>query len=180
MSLAALATRAVNRREDTPAKDRPQGIREAAEGQQPTTSQASTVADTAKQVAAFVPTEVITLYTAALAITTGNATKVSTGQVTAFWCIVTATPIIAWILYATSCRSQGKPLPFNLRVWPWQEMIIASLAFVVWAGMLPATPFRNFSWYTPALGGFIGLVFTVAVGLVTPLLPGKIKTGSAA
>ncbi len=180
MSLASLATRAVARREDAPPAEGAGEVREAdVDGRPGADGQSSAIADTAKQVASFIPTEIITLYTAALAITTDNATKVSNGQVVAFASLLIATPIIAWILYATNCRAQNKPLPLRPKVWPWQEMTIASVAFVVWAGMLPATPFKNFSWYTAALGGFVGLVFTVAVGLVTPLLPGKIKTGPA-
>lgn len=180
MSLAALARRAAARRDDPakPAKDAGE-VREAGPPTPPPPPQSSNVADTAKQIAEFVPTEIITLYAAALAITTNNSTEVTSGQVVAFAGLLVATPVIVWVLYATFCRAQGKELPLKPRVWPWQEMTIASTAFVVWAGMLPATPFKNFSWYTAELGGFVGLVFTVAVGLVTPLLPGTIKTGNS-
>lgn len=55
--------------------------------------------------------------------------------------------------------------------WPWQTMLIALAAFLLWAFALPDTPFERFGWFRPGLAAVVLLVGTMVIGLVAPLLP---------
>ena len=72
-------------------------------------------------------------------------------------------------LFAAQLRASGAPLPLDPTRWPWPELIVATVAYVLWAFTLPGTPFAGFSWYRAGLGGALLLVGTLVLGLSAPL-----------
>ncbi len=56
-------------------------------------------------------------------------------------------------------------------------MIVATVAYSVWALALPDTPFAARSWYSAPLAGFAVVFVTVVLGLLEPLVPARLKGG---
>ena len=129
-------------------------------------------------IAAYIPTEVLTLYVAVLAATRGGGDESTQGPTTgdwvAVWAFLVGTPVVVWLLYAAKVRTANKPLPLSPSRWPRWEMFAATVAFVAWAVALPQTPFADFSWYSAALAGVIVLVVSGLLGLIAPIVQGTL------
>jgi hypothetical protein len=83
------------------------------------------------------------------------------------------------VVYASKLKAAGKPLPTTYDTWPVWEMIAALLSFYAWAFALPQTPFREFSWYSPALASLAVLLASAVLGLLAPLFQRPLGTGAA-
>lgn len=132
-----------------------------------------------KTIATFIPTEVIGLYIAALAaVRSGQgsdelgaeANLASAAELRTFWIFLVLTPLMAWAVYAGKVRTAGKPLPARPNTWPSWNMFASAVAFGAWAYALPDSPFTRFDWYTAALGTFVLLVASTALGLLAPIV----------
>lgn len=122
----------------------------------------------------YIPTEIITLYVAVAAALqpasgAGAATAAPQAQWIAFWCFTIATPLGVWVVYASKLKAAGKGLPTQWSALPVWEMTAATLAFFAWAFALPNTPFRDFSWFSPALASISVLVASTVLGMLAPL-----------
>ena len=168
MSLSALMSARV-RRDVARARSRGSGS-PPAEPPHPTTSGPSPGPDSGlvDQVTRHIPTEIITVYVAVsgwqLQTKMGNAVQWKT-----FWAFLAITPVVAWILLAIKCRESRLPVPWNPLRWPLWRFTAATLAFSVWAVVLPSGPAT--AWWTalPGLPGVVLIVFTAAMGLLGKL-----------
>jgi hypothetical protein len=135
----------------------------------PTPMQGSAALAALKSIVDYIPTEIVTIYVAVGAALSDAATPSRTGQWVAFWVFLGVTPLALWALFAARLRAANtSPLLDPMR-WPWPELVVATVAYVLWAFTLPATPFADFSWYKPGLGTAVLLVGTLILGLGAPL-----------
>jgi hypothetical protein len=153
----------------------------------------STASAALKNIATYIPTEVITLYLAALAAVrsgivpsgtastsavakTGAAYPVSQSQVVTVIVFAILTPVFVWIVYAGKVKTAGKSIPVSPRKWPFWEMVAATIAFGAWAFSLPDSPFTRFSWYSLAWASFAVLVVSTLLGLLAPIVQRTLKS----
>ena len=118
----------------------------------------------------YIPTEIVAVYVPAVAAITTPGVPTGDGQWVLLIVVLALTPITTWTVFAAKRRNAGAPLPVAPSTWPWPEMFIATVAFVLWAFTLPRTPFEQFGWYQPGLAAVLLLVGTLVLGLLVPLL----------
>lgn len=137
-------------------------------------SRASTPAtSTLSSIAAYIPTEILTVYVAVVAaLGSGDRTV----QWVAFWFFLIVTPIVVWLTYAGKVRQATGTVPGAIREWPKWEMVAATIAYLAWAFALPETPFAELSFYSAAIAAVVVLVVTTAIGLVAPVVQGPLAT----
>lgn len=193
MSVSSLTNVAVARRTDNLGKAPDGTPRTPAEAAQATADDPATqspATSALKAIATYIPTEIITLYVAALAALSGSnpdapaappdvaqtgGSVAASADLVTFWVFVALTPLIVWLVYAAKVRNAGKGLPANPASWPWWEMISATVAFAVWAYAMPNSVFTRFAWYTAALGAVVVLVVSTLLGLIAPLVQRRLK-----
>lgn len=120
----------------------------------------------------YLPTEVITLYVAAVAaIGPWTVDGQPVGRWAPFFVFLAATPLAVWVAFATKLKAVGRALPASPHQWPMWEMTAATLAYLAWTFALPNTPFAQFTnWYSSGLSSFIVLVVSAGLGMVAPLM----------
>jgi hypothetical protein len=57
------------------------------------------------------------------------------------------------------------------------EMVIASVAFIIWAGALPGSPLQQIPGYSATLAGVVVLAGTAVLGWIAALFQRPIQTG---
>lgn len=136
--------------------------------------EAQTAISTAlKLIVTYIPTEVLTLYVAILAVIRDpNAAGKPSPDIARrleilFYIFLAVTPLVIWLVYAAKCKGGGKPVPWAVRSWPLWEMFAATVAYAAWAFALPENAFMD--WYSPALAGVIVLIVSTVLGLFAPL-----------
>lgn len=130
-----------------------------------------------KLITTYIPTEILTLYVAAVAIVLpgvapGNPTAPAPNYRAAwvtFFVFLVLTPIVNWLVYAAKLKAAGQGLPLHPADWPKWEMFVAAVAYVAWAAALPTTPFITLTayGYSTHLAGYLVLVVTTFLGLLT-------------
>jgi hypothetical protein len=125
-----------------------------------------------KSIVDYIPTEIVTIYVAVIAALSDAGTTSRTGQWVAFWIFLGVTPLALWLLFAARLRAANAS-PLDPMRWPWPELAVAAVAYVLWAFTLPGTPFADFRWYRPGLGTAVLLVGTLVLGLGAPLFAPK-------
>jgi hypothetical protein len=186
MSINALTNAAMSRRRDfEPANHVPQSLAEIAKATgvvppvpvspsgQPAITAPSGMNTALAMLTMYIPTEVLTLYVAAVAgLPSGRGPSSGIRLWLPFLSFLIATPAIVWIAFATKVKSAGKSIPFHPSLWPVWEMAAATIAYFAWAFALPDTPFLQFQnqWYSPALAGFLVLVVSYGLGALGPLM----------
>jgi len=123
----------------------------------------------------YIPTEVLTLYVAVLAVVQQEG-KVTRTDWVAFWIFLFATPVIVWLVYAAKLKTVQKTLPLNFSAWPVWEMFVATAAYTAWAFALPQSPFTEYGWYSSALSGLAVLVVSTLLGLLAPFFQKPLTT----
>ncbi|HEY3114223.1 MAG TPA: hypothetical protein VGJ62_11100 [Gemmatimonadaceae bacterium] len=124
-----------------------------------------------KVITSYIPTEVLTLYVAGIAIFLDSDPAIRNYRA-AWWTFViflVATPLFNWLVFAIKEVARGKRLPASPASWPAWEMFIATIAFAVWAAALPTTPFTSLTWYSPRVAGYLVLVVTTLLGTISAL-----------
>ena len=116
------------------------------------------------------PAEIVTVYVAATGLITVTDAKPADGQWVLMWITLALTPFTVWATYALKTKNATGILPLAPATWPWLQIVLASVAFELWAFSLPNTPFENLSWYKPVIGGVALLFGTLIVGLIASLL----------
>jgi hypothetical protein len=151
------------------------GTQDAAPPAKDQAAEQSSAVNTALQtLTTYIPTEVLTLYVAALAalgpIQDSHGREI--GRWLPFWIFLVGTPLIAWIAFATKIKSAGRPIPLKPTSWPIWEMSAATIAFGAWAFALPDTPFLEFKdqWYSPAVAGLAVMLASYGLGALGPLM----------
>jgi hypothetical protein len=189
MSINALSNAALARRADfEPANAVPSGLRGIARASGATPrpvpakggAKGAAAADGAngtntalQTLTTYIPTEVLTLYVAAVAA----LGPVPGGRWAPFLVCLVATPALVWIAFATKLRSAGKRLPSWPSRWPVWEMFAGTLAYVAWAFAMPDTPFAQYkAWYSAGLASFLILVVSSGLGIIAPLMQWRLRT----
>lgn len=132
------------------------------------------VSDALAIVVAYVPTEIIAIYTLLIA-TLGDTGSVAAAPLPlwSFWAFVTATPLFVWLLYAVRCVEERKPIPWSWADLPRWEAISAAIAFTAWSATLPRSPFREFAWYDSGVAAIVLVVVSIVLPLIGTLVTRK-------
>jgi hypothetical protein len=138
------------------------------------TSPDSAVTAAVKLITTYIPTEILTLYVSATAVLLGGAATGAAPNYTVawrtFWVFVLLTPLTNWLVFAAKVRVAGRAIPGDPREWPLWEMFAATVAFVSWSAALPSTPFSSFQWYSSDFAGYLVLVVTTFLGLLSSIV----------
>jgi hypothetical protein len=175
VSISSMTNAAMSRRRDAQPPTRPATFSEMAVASRGSNLPESNVAAALEVITTYIPTEVLTLYVAVLAAIRAPGPALP-GEWVAFGFFLVATPVVVWLLYAAKVKAAGKDIPLPPRKWPQWEMSAGMVSFLAWAFALPEAPFREFSWYSSALGGVIVLVVSAGLGLVAPLFQRPLPT----
>jgi hypothetical protein len=120
----------------------------------------------------YIPTEVVTLYVAAVsavgATATVDANTPLVAMTTVYWVFVALTPMLLLILYLSKAAAVPAPLP-RPRLWPWWKMIAAAAAFATWALAVPGNPYTTNPTFA-ALAGFAAMGVSFLLTALTPLV----------
>jgi hypothetical protein len=125
-----------------------------------------------KLVTSYIPTEILTLYVAGIAIflTSDSSAKPNYGAAwLTFWIYFFLTPVFNLLVFALKRQASALPFPKSPNKWPWFETVAATVSFTVWAAALPTTPFVTLPWYSQSLAGYVVLVVTTLLGLLSQL-----------
>src|SRR5688500_4749669 len=77
------------------------------------------VADAARTIVLYIPTEIITVYVAAAtALGTDDQTNANV-RWALVWIMLCLTPFAVWATFAARLKSAGEPLPLHPTAWPW-------------------------------------------------------------
>ncbi|PYU27385.1 MAG: hypothetical protein DMG32_07270 [Acidobacteria bacterium] len=173
MSINSMANAAIGRRPDyEPLQGVPKSLREISKAASGASAPENQVTSALNVIVAYIPTEILTLYVAVLAVL-GNAkgltVRPTMGTVITFWSFFLATPATVWILYAVKLKTDNKSLPLTPVKWPIWEMVAGTVGYAAWAMALPDNPFIDAAWYSSGLAGVIVLVSSTFLGLIAPL-----------
>jgi hypothetical protein len=136
-------------------------------GRQPVDT--NSVTTTIDRIVTYIPTEVIVMYTAAVAAISAAEPRSSAARWVAFWVMLVASPVVVWSLYSVRVRASGQSAPLKPNSWPLLEMTFSTIAFATWAFALPDSPFSELAWYSAAVAAAAVVMVTTALGLVVPL-----------
>jgi RsiW-degrading membrane proteinase PrsW (M82 family) len=196
MSINSLTNAALARRTDVfPINRVPSGVGEIAhaassiprvpnpsapvlEGQAATTPESADSTQTALHMLVdYIPTEVITIYVAAITAATSQPSQSTNISWTFFWIALFMTPATVLFIFAAKLRNMGLSIPqaFNPKKWPLWEMIAASISFSAWAFGLPKSPFASLSWYNAGVASLSLLLVSTLLGLIAPIFQQPIK-----
>ena len=177
MSISSMTNVAIARRTDFGGSVVPTSVDEMATATEEKKETQSLGSTALKAIETYIPTEIIALYLAALAAVragqeqsgTDSGTIASQGELTSFWLFLALTPIVIWLVYAGKAKTGGARLPMPPKQWPFWEILSGVIGFAAWAYVLPDSAFTRFEWYTEALGSFVVLVASTALGLLAPI-----------
>jgi hypothetical protein len=181
MSVSSMADMAFARRKDVGNPD--EGLRDLGRvaeerGQKPET--ATTASSAIAAIAAYIPTEVLTVYVAILATfgvtvpvegSAGTETLAATAPtpVMLYVIFLVLAPLVVWGLYAAKARQAGRKLPVSIGAWPKWEMFAGAVAYAIWAAALPASPLGAFDWFNQAAAGVVALIVSMLLGVFAPV-----------
>lgn len=131
--------------------------------------QDNTVTNTVNVLVKYIPTEVVTMYVAAVSATPSLRSTlpfVSTSLM--YWLFAVATPVLLLLVYAGKRSSEGlMPLP-AVKELPWWKMIAATVAFLVWALAVPGNPYI-IGEGGAVVAGFGAVAISTALSLLEPI-----------
>jgi hypothetical protein len=115
----------------------------------------------------YIPTEVITLYVAALSAQTAlHSTFQVIDAATILWFFVALTPLLLLLIYLSKVAATGDALPGPGK-WPWWKMCAASIAFFVWALAVPGNPYLKDA--AAAVAGLGAMLVSTLLSIMTPI-----------
>jgi hypothetical protein len=119
--------------------------------------------------ARYIPAEIVTLYVAALsAMPAITATFATVTEVRLYWFFVALTPALLLLVLAGKRRSEGFSALPSLRDWPWWKLVASTVAFLVWALAIPATPYLATS-QGKVVAAFGALLVSTFLTLLEPI-----------
>lgn len=120
----------------------------------------------------YIPTEVITLYIAALAAYPALFTiRSSVNLAPIYWGFVVITPVLVWLLFLSKAATIGedvKQLFSHPKRWPWWQMFAATIAFIVWALAVPNNPYIK-SEVSAVVSGFGAIIVSTGLNVLEPI-----------
>ncbi len=115
----------------------------------------------------YIPTEVVTLYVAALSAEAAlHSTFTVIDAATILWFFVALTPLLLLLIYLSKVAATGDKLP-GPREWPWWKMCAATIAFFVWALAVPGNPYLREA--ASAVAGVGAMLVSTLLSVVTPI-----------
>ena len=175
MSVSSMANLALNRRSDFAQKKHSaqKSVTDIEQGKAPPPGTQTSSGATLASISAYIPTEVITLYVAAIGAlgtsTSGTSTfDVGEGGRITFAIFLVLTPIVVWLIYAGKVVAAGKSLPTAYCAWPVWEMVAATISFAVWGAAMPNSPVA--AWIPPAVSAVLIVVVSGLLGLIAPIV----------
>jgi hypothetical protein len=136
----------------------------------PSAKREKTFSDALAVVVAYIPTELITVYTFVIATIGSDLVPM---PVWTFWMFFAATPLLVWLVYAVRCVEQGKPIPWTWSELPVWEAIAATIAFTVWSATLPRSALAVYTWYDQDVAAAALVVVSILLPLVGVLATKK-------
>jgi protein-S-isoprenylcysteine O-methyltransferase Ste14 len=125
---------------------------------------ASQLAAAATELARYIPTEAIGLYTAILPFLVTDGTPLSEQNYTGRWILAGGVTVAAVLFAVGVYRKEVLQRKGDFK-WPIKRTLTVIFAFAAWVMVIPGSPFQDFSWYTSAIGGIVGLVAVAALAL---------------
>jgi len=125
---------------------------------------ASPFAAAATELTRYIPVEAIGLYTAILPFLVNDGKLLTEQNFTARWVLTVGVAVLA-VLFAVGVYRKELKKRKQAFHWPPKRTITVLVAFVAWVMVIPGSPFQDFSWYTPTIGGIVGFVTVAVLGL---------------
>ena len=133
----------------------------------PASSDDNRVTNALTALVGYIPTEVITLYVAALSAEAAlHSTFAVIDAATILWFFVGLTPLLLLLIYLSKVAATGDKLP-GPREWPWWKMVAATTAFFVWALAVPGNPYLKDA--AAAVAGFGAMLVSTLLSVMTPI-----------
>jgi hypothetical protein len=117
----------------------------------------------------YIPTEIVTLYVAAVSAT--PALRASFSFLTnsaVYWAFVVLTPLLLLLVYASKRATDGLPALPPFAQWPWWKLAAATIAFLVWALAVPGNPYIVGDGGA-VVAGFGAVLISTALSLLEPI-----------
>lgn len=127
---------------------------------------ASPVAALATELTRYIPTEAIGVYTAVLPFLVKDGQPLTEQDFTARWILCAAVAVLA-VLYAVGIYRKELAKRKQKFHWPPKRTITVLIAFAAWVMVIPGSPFQEFSWFSPALGGAVGFFAVAVLGAIS-------------
>ena len=127
---------------------------------------ASPVAAVATELTRYIPTEAIGVYTAVLPFLVKDGQPLTGQDFTTRWILAAAVALLA-VFYAVGVYRKELAKRNQAFHWPPKRTITVLVAFAAWVMVIPGSPFQQFSWYSPALGGAIGFFAVGVLGAIS-------------
>jgi hypothetical protein len=169
MSLNALSSHELVRRGIAPwtRTRRPGNLESAGDWDARPSPEENRVTTALNALVGYIPTEVITLYVAALSAETAlHSTFPVIDAAAILWFFVALTPLLLLLIYLSKVAATGDALPGPAR-WPWWKMCAASIAFFVWALAVPGNPYLKDA--AAAVAGFGAMLVSTLLSVMTPI-----------
>lgn len=136
-------------------------------GTAPVAASARAIESAVTALVRYIPTEIITLYIAAVSVAPAlnEAVHFLTPRAL-YWSFVLLTPIMFMIVFLNRLAIERQKFP-GLRQFPWWKLMSSTAAFAVWALAVPNNPYID----TVAASAAAGLAALLASTILTLLEP---------
>ena len=169
MSLNALSSHELVRRGLAPWARRPRSgnLESAGDWEPRPIADDNRVTNALNALVGYIPTEVITLYVAALSAQAAlHAAFNAIDAATILWFFVALTPVLLLLIYLSKVAATGDALP-GPKQWPWWKMCAATIAFFVWALAVPGNPYLKDA--AAAIAGLGAMLVSTLLNILTPI-----------
>jgi hypothetical protein len=117
----------------------------------------------------YIPTEVTTLYVAAVSATASlHSVWEKITPPTLYWSFVVLTPVIFLLAFSNRLSVAKKPLP-GLAGWPWWRLFASTVAFGVWALAVPNNPIVR-GEAGAVVAGLAALLVSTVLSMLQPIV----------
>lgn len=116
------------------------------------------IADALAATAAYVPTEIIGLYTLTLGLAVSGESECI--PFWGFWMFAVGAVLLTLLLFMNRCVTEKKR-PERLGDWPLWEAASAVVGFTVWSMAIPKGAFEQYEWYTPTKAAIVLVSFSI-------------------
>ena len=137
-------------------------------------------------IANYIPTEVLSVYVAALSLIaqanisgSGNNSpdQLQTIKLVTFLVGLSLTPIVVWCAFAVKVRVAGGEMPLSPVSWPWWSIFAATLSFAIWAIALPSSGIADH--YLGSYGNLVAGILVLVVGAMLSMFAPLFSAASA-
>jgi hypothetical protein len=127
-------------------------------------SPVTTTSSIATDVARYLPTEAVALYTGVLPFLVPKTTSLSHQDYTSRWVLAIGVGVFA-VFYAVGIYKREVQARGGTFKWPPKTTITVIAAYAAWVLVIPGSAFNSWGWYTPAIGAGLGIALSAVIGL---------------